>query len=212
MPPPPKSNNDYNWEDVWRSPPPPGSPAARQAEKDFNWGGVAPDPAHQLPPHLAPQLRIMIAAGKGRHEITRWLRQNGLAPAHAAAVVAGLAEPCRSNWWERFCGRASLVLIAGLSLYVLVLVVVQRPWDGNRWEWKINPTSRGEVSHVDSIAGFLLFCFLYAAAMAVLWYLARRFGSFLDLLHDKEIGKRLWIALLLSGVTVAALVALLAKG
>src|SRR5262249_50736814 len=153
--------------------------ASRKSEKDFNWGKVAPD---QIDPaqkdRLARQVRIMLAAGKGAREIGSWLRQNGLSPPPADAFVPAVTEAPKSNWWERFCGRASLVLIGVLSVDVLVLVVKQRPWDGTRWTWL-----RGSME-IPAIVGFALFCCLYMGAMTALWYLAMRFGGFLDRLRD----------------------------
>jgi hypothetical protein len=151
---------------------------------DFNWGEVAPDgidPAQK--DYLARQVRLKLAAGKGSHEIGIWLRENGLSPDQADALIAEFAESGPSDWWQRFCGRISLVFIGVLSAAVLALVLVKQPWDGTRWTWTSG------ASRIDAVAGFVLFCFLYVAAMTVLWFLAMRFGGLLDHIRDKLRGK-----------------------
>lgn len=154
-----------------------------KSDHDFNWGEVAPDGIEPTQKdHLARQVRIMRAAGKGMREISSWLQQNGLSPEQTEGIVAELSASGQADWWERFCGRASLALIAVLSAVVLVLVVVQRPWDADRWSWQSG------ASEIDAVAGFVLFCFLYCAAMSVLWFLAMRFGALLDLIRAKYRG------------------------
>lgn len=204
---PRKPENGFNWDDVRRQPPPPqGSAPARRSEQDCNWSEVAPeqmDPAQQA--YLARQVRIMRAAGKRAGEIGNWLRQNGASPQLADAFLAELAESRQSDRWERICGRASLVLIGGLSVAVLMLVMEKRPWDGTRWTW-----NRG-ATEIPAVAGFGLFCFLYLAAMSAVWYLAMTFGGFLDRLRDKHAPRGLWIALpLVCLLVVLALAALFA--
>lgn len=150
----------------------------------FNWGQLAPDDLPRLQPaqkaHLARQVRIMRAAGKRDCEIGSWLQQNGLSADEVGVFLGRFADSGHSDQWERFCGRASLVLIAVLSVAVLVLVVVQRPWDGNRWIWRTGPLA----TEIDPVVGFLAFCVLYPAAMVALWCLATWFGAFLDRLAD----------------------------
>ena len=169
--PPPRKNDGYDWGDVWRN------PSSSAKDKDFNWGEVNPD---QIDPALVRQVRIMLAAGKGHHEITSWLRQNGMSADQAGALLGTFAAARQSDKNERGCGRAALGLITTFTLFVLGLVLYRRPWDGDRWTWR-----RGG-SEIPAAAGFLLFCFMYAAAMTVLWFLAMRFGAMLDQASDKQ--------------------------
>jgi len=176
----------------------------------YGWGEVAPD----LPPlnpeqqyHLARQVRIMFAAGKGRREINSWLQRNGLSPAQTAVFLAEFPEPGQSERWERFFSRTSLAAITVFSLAVLALVLVRQPWDETRWTW----THAG--SEIHPVLGFVLFCFLFPAAMSVLWYLPTRFGRFLDQYNPDYLPRGLGIMLfLVCLLTALALTALFTLG
>jgi hypothetical protein len=157
--------------------------------------------------YLARMVRIKIAAGKKRGEITGWLVEQGLSLDQAHAFLAEFPVPGESERYERGCGRFALVLIAVLSVAVLVLVLVQRPWEVGRWTWR-----RG-TAEVHPWLGFAYFCFAYAAAMTVLWFLAMRVGLFLDTMRDpnapRGIGRMVILVVLL---TIAALAALFTLG
>ena len=109
----------------------------------------------------------------------RLARQNGLSVDQAVALLGEFAAARQSDKNERGCGRAALGLIATFSLFVLGLVLYRRPWDGTRVAW----TYRG--TEIPAFLGFLLFCFMYAGAMTVLWFLAMRAGAALDQVSDR---------------------------
>jgi hypothetical protein len=156
--------------------------------------------------YLARMVRIKIAAGKKRGEITSWLVQEGLSLGQAQAFLADFPEPGVSDRWERRCSRGCLVVVAVLSVTVLVLVLVQRPWEVGRW------TSRIGNTKIEPWSGWGYFCFAYAVAMTVLWFLAMRFGQFLDSMRDpsapRGIGPMVILVLLLTVGAFAALLAL----
>jgi hypothetical protein len=174
---PPKSGKDFNWDEIWQNQDPSG---AALPPKDFQWGRLAPGETNaQQKADLARQIRIMLAAGKKSSEIGSWLQQTGLPPDQVAALRAEI-EAGHSDWWQWFCSRTSLVLIALLSVAVVVLVLVRRPWDAGRWTWTLG------AGQIEAGAGFLYFCFLYFAAMTLMWYAATRFGAWLDRMHDRR--------------------------